>query len=175
MKDNSLLKVLIKEEEITNRCNELAKEIENYFNGEPITLVGILNGAVMFFTELAKHFSQNIEVEYEFMSCCSYDGRESTGVINVKKDLENDIAGKNIVIVEDIIDTGYTLKHIKEMLEKRNPKEVTICTMLDKSCKRQVDVKVDFRGFEIDDKFIVGYGLDWDQTHRNIPYIAYLE
>lgn len=175
VKDNSLLKILIKEEEIKQRCKELASEIEEYFNGEPVTLVCVLNGAVMFFADLAKNFSEKVEIDYEFIRCSSYDGRESTGVISMQKDIENDIEGKNVVIVEDIIDTGFTLKHIKEILEKRKPKEVVICTLLDKACKRKVNVDVKFVGFEIEDRFIVGYGLDWDQTHRNIPYIAYLE
>ncbi len=169
-------KIMYKEEDIIKRCKELAPQIQEYFNNEPFTMVGILNGAIMFFCELSKHFDEKIPVEFDFMSCTSYyDGRATTGVVKINKDLDKSIEGKNVLIVEDIIDSGYTLKYVKKLLEDRLPKKVAICTLLDKHCKRKADIESDFVGFEIDDKFVVGYGLDWDYASRNWPFIGYIE
>lgn len=167
-------KILIKEDEIINRSKELAKEIKEHFNNEPIVMICILKGSIMFFCELSKHL-KDIEAEFEFMICSSYEGTKTTGIVRIDKDIDRSIEGKNVLIVEDIIDTGYTLNYVTKLLKDRLPKKLSICTMLDKPQRRMVDVDVDFVGFEIEDKFVIGYGLDYDQKYRQLPYVAYVE
>ena len=127
----------------------------------------------MFFTELAKNISNNVQLE--FIEVSSYSGTESTGKIILKKDMGQDIEGKNVIIVEDIVDTGRTLKYLKELLEQRKPKKLETATLLNKQARRFVDVDVEYIGFEIEDKFVLGYGLDYDQNYRNLPYVGYIE
>lgn len=167
------IKTLIDEKLIQARVKEIAREIENKYKDEDIILVCILKGSVMFFTELAKNISNNVQLE--FIEVSSYSGTESTGKIILKKDMGQDIEGKNVIIVEDIVDTGRTLKYLKELLEQRKPKKLETATLLNKQARRFVDVDVEYIGFEIEDKFVLGYGLDYDQNYRNLPYVGYIE
>lgn len=167
------IKTLIDEKLIQARVKEIAREIENKYKDEDIILVCILKGSVMFFTELAKNIRNNVQLE--FIEVSSYSGTESTGKIILKKDMGQDIEGKNVIIVEDIVDTGRTLKYLKELLEQRKPKKLETATLLNKQARRFVDVDVEYIGFEIEDKFVLGYGLDYDQNYRNLPYVGYIE
>ena len=169
------IKVILTEEEVNKRISEVAEEINKDYKGEGIHLICILKGGAMFMCELAKRL--NGEVSFDFMDVSSYgSGTESTGVIKILKDLDEDISGKNVIIVEDIIDTGRTLHNLSNLLMSRGPKSIRICTMLDKPSRRvQKEVKVDYRCFEIPNKFVIGYGLDYDQRYRNLPFIGVVE
>ena len=164
------IKVLINETRVEKRVNELAKEIMKDFKDEDLVFVGVLKGAAMFMIDLAKKVKNN--VEFEFIEVKSYEGKESTGKINLVQDLTEKIEGKNVIIIEDIIDTGRTLEYLKEHLSKFKPKTLKICVFLSKPSKRIIDMPVDYVGFLIEDKFIVGYGLDYNQKYRNLPYIG---
>ena len=166
--------VLISEEEIAAKAVELGAEITEDFRGEEVVLIGILRGSVMWMAELMKRI--NLEMSIDFMACSNYgSGTKSSGQVKIIKDLESDISGKNVIIVEDIVDSGTTLKYLKGYMENRSAGSVRICTLLDKPSGRKVDIHVDYVGFTVDDKFIVGYGLDYDQKYRNLPYISYLD
>ena len=169
------LKLLIDEQKIYKKLDELANQIENDYGDEELLCIGILKGAFPFLWELGKRFHKN-NIIFEFMEISSYgSSTETSGKITVKKDISYDITNKNILIVEDIIDTGTTLNYLKDYLLEKNPKSLKIATLLDKPSKRLVDVYVDYIGFSIEDKFVVGFGLDFDQKYRNLPYIGYLE
>ena len=172
-KDN--IKVYLTEEQIRKRVAEIGAEITKKFQGESVFLVCILKGSVFFTTELAKNI--DLPMTIDFMTVSSYGAATaSSGVVNVKQDLSQSIEGENVIIVEDIIDSGHTLSRLMQLLLSRNPKSLTLCTLLDKPERRVVkDVTVDYTGFVVPDKFIVGYGLDWDQKYRNLPYIGYVE
>ena len=172
-KDN--IKVYLTEEQISKRVAEIGAEITKKFQGESVFLVCILKGSVFFTTELAKNI--DLPMTNDFMTVSSYGAATaSSGVVNVKQDLSQSIEGENVIIVEDIIDSGHTLSRLMQLLLSRNPKSLTLCTLLDKPERRVVkDVTVDYTGFVVPDKFIVGYGLDWDQKYRNLPYIGYVE
>ena len=167
--------VHLTEEQINKRIAEIGAEITERFQGESVYLVCILRGSIFFTTELAKRI--DLPVEIDFMTVSSYGASTiSSGVINVKQDLAGSIEGKNVIIVEDIIDSGNTLSRLLQLFKSRNPKTLTLCTLLDKPERRVVkDVVVDYTGFVVPDKFIVGYGLDWDQKFRNLPYIGFVE
>ena len=169
------ISVFLTEEQINKRIAEIGAEITEKFRGESVYLVCILRGSVFFATELAKRI--DLPVELDFMTVSSYGADTiSSGVINVKKDLDGSIEGKNVIVMEDIIDTGNTLSRLIKLFESRNPKTLTLCTLLDKPERRMVDdIRVDYTGFTVPDKFIVGYGLDWDQKYRNLPYIGLVE
>ena len=169
------ISVFLTEEQINKRIAEIGAEITKKFKGESVYLVCILRGSVFFATELAKRI--DLPVELDFMTVSSYGADTiSSGVINVKKDLDGSIEGKNVIVMEDIIDTGNTLSRLIKLFESRNPKTLTLCTLLDKPERRMVDdIRVDYTGFTVPDKFIVGYGLDWDQKYRNLPYIGLVE
>ena len=169
------ISVFLTEEQINKRIAEIGAEITEKFKGESVYLVCILRGSVFFATELAKRI--DLPVELDFMTVSSYGADTiSSGVINVKKDLDGSIEGKNVIVMEDIIDTGNTLSRLIKLFESRNPKTLTLCTLLDKPERRMVDdIRVDYTGFVVPDKFIVGYGLDWDQKYRNLPYIGLVE
>lgn len=167
------VRVLLPEEEVDKRIAELAAEISGEFKGEAVHLICILKGSVFFTCELAKRMT--VPVTMDFMTVSSYgSAMTSSGRIEIRKDLEEDIAGKNVVVIEDIIDTGRTLACLLGILKERNPKKLKLCTLLDKPDRRIADVKVDYTGFEIPDEFVVGYGLDYDQRYRNLPYIGVL-
>lgn len=167
--------VHLTEEQINKRIAEIGAEITERFKGESVYLVCILKGSIFFTTELAKRI--DLPVEIDFMTVSSYGASTvSSGVINVKQDLTGSIEGKNVVVVEDIIDSGNTLSRLLQLFKSRNPKTLTLCTLLDKPERRVVqDVVVDYTGFVVPDKFIVGYGLDWDQKYRNLPYVGFVE
>ncbi|GAB1476703.1 hypoxanthine phosphoribosyltransferase [Bacillota bacterium] len=166
--------VMISKEEIQNRVAELGSEISRDYKGESILAICVLKGAVLFMSDLIREL--NIETKIDFMAVSSYGAStKSTGVVRILKDLDSNIEGENVIIVEDIIDSGLTLKYLKEYLLARDPKSLKICTLLDKPERRTADIKADYVGFSIDNKFIVGYGLDFNQKYRNLPYISYLE
>ena len=168
------LTVLIGEKEIQSRVEKLAAEISESYKGESLLVVGILRGAIMFMVDLLKKLEIN-DVQIDFMAVSSYGSSTvSSGKINIKKDLSESIEGRNVLIVEDIIDTGNTLYHLIEYLKKDNPKSVKLCTLFDKPERREKEVPVDWVGFDIPNKFIVGYGLDYAQRYRNLTYIAEL-
>lgn len=172
---NNKISVMISEEEIQKRVAEIAAEITERFQGESVFLVCILKGSIFFTTELAKRIQ--LPMAIDFMTVSSYGAATaSSGVINIKQDLTCSVEGENVIIVEDIIDSGNTLSRLLQLFESRNPKTLTLCTLLDKPDRRVAkDVKVDYTGFVIPDKFVVGYGLDWDQRYRNLPYIGFVE
>lgn len=171
MMNKDLKKVLLTEEEIKNRVLELAKEIMDDYKDEELFFIGVLKGSVIFVSDLMRCVEN--EVTMDFMAVSSYGmSSQTTGVVRILKDLDFDIEGKNVVIVEDIIDTGTTLKYLYEYLKKRNPKTLKICCLLDKPERRKVDIKADYIGFSIPDEFVVGYGLDFAERFRNLPYIA---
>ncbi len=161
------LELLIPEEEIKRRISQLVEEIEKHFppDGE-LVVVGLLKGSFVFVSDLVREFERPVIVD--FMSVSSYRGTESTGNVEVKKDLDMDIRGKNVLLVDDILDTGRTFKKVLELLQTRKPKEIKTCVLLDKPSRRVVDISADFVGFEIPDHFVVGYGLDWDEMGRNL-------
>ena len=167
------IKVLITEEEITSRTRELALQIQKDYNNEEIVIVCILKGAAFFATELAKRIDSDTIID--FMKVSSYIGTESTGKIDFTLDISEDITGKNVLIVEDIVDTGRTLTYVKKYLETKNPKSVKICTLLNKKARKVVELNPEYVCFDIPDKFVIGYGLDYDEKYRNLPYIGYLE
>ncbi len=164
------IKTLLTREEVEKRIKELAKEIEKDYCGKDLLVIGLLKGSIMFMSDLIKEM--DLPVMIDFMSVSSYSGTTSTGVINVLKDTDISVKDKDVLIVEDIIDTGLTLSHVKKLLEDRGTKSLKICTLLDKPSRRTVEMKGDYVGFEIPDEFVVGYGLDYDQHHRNLPYVG---
>ena len=169
------INVLINEETLQKRINELANKIEEDFKNEEIVLICILKGAVYFAIDLSKKIKNNV-VTIDFMKVSSYGNNfKSSGNIDFILDITTDIKNKNVIIVEDIIDSGYTLNFIKNYLSNKNPKSLKICVLLDKKERREIDVKVDYTGFEIENKFIVGYGLDYQEKYRNLPYIGWVE
>ena len=166
--------VLISREQLADKVAELGAKISEDYKGESLFLIGILKGSVPFMADLMRAIS--LDVEMDFMSVSSYgSGTKTSGVVRILKDLDSDIAGKNVLIVEDIIDSGLTLAYLKEYLAKRNPKSIKIVTMLSKPARRKADIEADYTGFVVDDKFIVGYGLDIDQKYRNLPYISWIK
>lgn len=165
------IRVLLTEEEVNKRISEVAAQISSDYKGRPVHLICILKGGVFFTCELAKR------LDLDFMSVSSYgSGTESSGIVKIVKDLDEPLAGKDVLIVEDIIDSGRTLAYLIEVLKQRNPKSIQLCTLLDKPerrVKKQVQVK--YTCFTIPDEFVVGYGLDYDQKYRNLPYIGVVE
>ena len=168
------LEILLSEEKIRSRIKELGSQITKDYKGKEICLICVLKGGVMFMVDLSKEI--NLLVEMDFMAISSY-GNESTssGIVKIIKDLDEPIEGKHVLIVEDIIDSGRTLSYLVKILTDRNPASLRICTLLDKPEKRITNVKVDYVGFTIPDKFVLGYGLDYMQKYRNIPYIAVMK
>ena len=165
--------VLISEEDTEKRIKELAAEISRDYEGKEVLFVGILKGSIFFTTELAKHMT--IPVTFDFMSVSSYgDATVSSGRVKIIKDLDNSIEGKDVIIIEDIIDSGRTLDHLLKLLSVRKPNSLKLCTLLDKPDRREIDVKVDYTGFKIPDAFVVGFGLDYKQHYRNLPYVGVL-
>lgn len=163
--------VMISEEEIAKKVDELAKQIERDYKGEQLLVVGILKGASVFVSDLIRKI--NLDVNIDFMSVSSYgNSTESSGTVRILKDLDVDIAGKNVLIVEDIIDSGLTLSNLVKELKIRNPKSLKLCTLLDKPERRTSNIPVDYVGFVIEDKFVVGYGIDWAEKYRNLSYIG---
>lgn len=166
------VKELISEEEINKRILEIASYIDEEYRDREILIVSILKGSIFFMVDLAKRI--NRPVKLDFMRVSSYNGGTESGEIQMKLDLEANIAGKDVLVIEDIVDTGKTLSYLLEYLKVKKPNSIKLCALLDKPDRREVDVKVDYVGFEIPDKFVVGYGLDFDEKYRNLPYIGYI-
>lgn len=171
---NDIEKILISEEELDVKTSELAKKISEDFKGQELILIGILKGGVVFASDIIKKI--NIPMEIEFMAVSSY-GKESetSGVVTLKKDIDTSLAGKNVIVVEDIVDSGYTMKYLKKLLMDRHAESVKICTLLSKPSRRRVDIDLDYVGFEVPDEFVVGYGLDFDEKYRNLPFVGVLK
>ncbi len=168
------VRVLLSEEQVDKRIEEVANIINKDYAGKHVHLICVLKGGVFFMCELAKRIT--VPVSMDFMAVSSYgSGTVSSGTLTIKKDLDEDIAGKDVLIVEDIVDSGNTLFRLKEMLLKRGPASLEVCTLLDKPDRRVVDVDVKYTCFDIPDEFVVGYGLDYDQKYRNLPYIGVVE
>lgn len=173
MKD-IIKEVLVSTEDIEKRVKELGQEITKDYEGKDLMLVGILKGAAIFMSDLVRNI--DIPLTMDFMAVSSYgNSTESSGVVRIIKDLDTNIEDKHILIVEDIIDTGLTLSYLSDNLKKRGAKSVKICTLLDKPERRKVKVPVDYRGFIIPDEFVVGYGIDYAEKYRNIPFISSLK
>lgn len=167
-------RVLVSESELEKRVGELAEEISRDYEGKEILVVTLLKGGVMFSVDLMRKLT--VPVEIDFMSVSSYGSSTTTsGEVKLDKDLSAPITGKHVLLVEDIIDSGLTLNRVKNMLAEREPASLKICTILDKPSRRKTHVDVDYTGFEIPDEFVVGYGLDYAQKHRNLPYVGVLK
>ena len=168
------IRVLISEEEIDKKIREMGAQISKEYKGKQVHLICVLKGGVFFMCELAKRIS--VPVTMDFMNVSSYgDASVSSGVIRIAKDLDETLENKDVIVVEDIIDSGRTLYYLMDILAKRKPKSMKLCTLLDKPERRVKDVKVDYVGFNIPDEFVVGYGLDYDQRYRNLPYVGVLD
>lgn len=168
------VRVMISEAEVAKRIEEMGRQISEDYAGRQIHLICILKGGVFFMCELAKRIS--VPVSMDFMSVGSYgDGTKSSGVVRIAKDLDEALEGKDVLVVEDIIDSGRTLYYLLDVLNQRHPNSMKLCTLLDKPDRRVRDVRVDYVGFEIPDEFVVGYGLDYAQRYRNLPYIGIVE
>jgi len=168
------MKVLIDEQKIENRVAELSAQIAADYNDKNLVVIGILKGAVLFMADLIKKI--DIPLSIDFMAVSSYGkSTRSSGIVRILKDLDEEIEGKDVLIVEDIVDTGLTLKFLAENILSRNPKSLRVCCLLDKPSRRKVAVSVDYVGFEIPDEFVVGYGLDYDQKFRNMPFIGVID
>ncbi|MBQ3890906.1 MAG: hypoxanthine phosphoribosyltransferase [Lachnospiraceae bacterium] len=165
------VKVLLSEEEVDKRIKEIGEQITKDYAGKSVHLVCVLKGGSFFMCELAKRI--NLNVSMDFMSVSSYGAdTKSSGVVKIVKDLDEPLLGKDVIVVEDIVDSGRTLSYLLEMLKDRKPASLSLCTLLDKPERRVVDVDVKYTGFKVPDVFVVGYGLDYDQIYRNLPYIG---
>ena len=168
------VRVLLSEEDVDKRIQEIGEQISKDYAGKQVHLVCVLKGGVFFLCELAKRIT--VPVSMDFMSVSSYgSATKSSGVVKIVKDLDESLKDKDVLVVEDIVDSGRTLSYLLDMLRDRGPKSIKLCTLLDKPERRVVDVNVDYTGFSIPDEFVVGYGLDYDQRYRNLPFIGVVE
>ncbi|MCR4705753.1 MAG: hypoxanthine phosphoribosyltransferase [Lachnospiraceae bacterium] len=168
------VRVMLTEEEVDAKIQEIGERITRDYAGKQVHLVCVLKGGSFFMCELAKRIQ--LPVSLDFMSVSSYGSdTKSSGVVKIVKDLDEPLAGKDVIVIEDIVDSGRTLSYLLQILQSRGPKSLALCTLLDKPDRRVIDVKVDYTGFEIPDEFVVGYGLDYDQRYRNLPYIGVVE
>lgn len=167
-------RILLSAEEIRAQVAELGRKISEDYQGKELVVVGILKGAAIFCADLLREIT--VPVAIDFMAVSSYGAStKSSGVMRILKDLDESIEGKHVLLVEDIVDTGLTLNYLREYLEGRNPASLRVCVLLDKPSRRKTDVTVEYRGFEIPDEFVVGYGLDYAEKYRNLPYISVLK
>lgn len=167
------IETLISKEELAARVAELGKQIEKDYQGKDLVCVGLLKGSVVFMTDLIKTI--NLDLKIDFMKVSSYgNGTDSTGVVKILKDVDEEVTGKDVLLIEDIVDTGLTLANVKEFMWKKRPNSIKICTLLDKPSRRKTDVKAEYIGFEIPDAFVIGYGLDYAEHYRNLPYVGVL-
>ncbi len=174
METNDNISVLISEERLNERIKEMGEEISRAYKGRELHLISILKGGVFFTCELAKRIT--VPVYVDFMSVSSYgSGKQTSGAVKIIKDLDESIDGMDVMVVEDIIDSGTTLSYLMDLLKHRRPASLALCTLLDKPERRLHEVKVDYTGFKVPDKFIVGYGLDYAQRYRNLPYIGVID
>ena len=170
------ISVLIPEEDIDRRVSELGEEISRDYRGKSIHMLCVLKGGVYFMTALSKKIPEEIPVSLDFMSVSSYgENTSSSGIVRILKDLDQSIEGKDVLVIEDIIDSGNTLAYLLRILKDRRPASLKLCTLLDKPSRREVEVQVDYEGFRIEDKFVVGCGMDYLQYYRNLPYIGEVE
>ena len=171
---NKIAKILVTEEELAAKVKAIGAKISEDYAGKRPLLVSVLKGSIVFMADLMRAIT--IECDIDFMSCSSY-GRssKSSGVVRILKDLDNDINGRHIIVIEDILDSGLTLSYILELLQTRGAASIALCTLLDKPDRRKVDITVDYPGFTIPDEFVVGYGLDYGELYRNFPYIGVLK
>ena len=169
------IRVMYSEEEVDKRIRELGEQISKRYEGKTVHMICVLKGGVFFMCELAKRIT--VPVTMDFMSVSSYGaGTKSSGIVKIVKDLDQSIEGRDVLVVEDIIDSGRTLSHLMKILNERKPSSICLCTLLDKQDRREVDdVNVDYTGFQVPDEFVVGYGLDYDQLYRNLPYVGVVE
>lgn len=168
------IKVLISKEQIENRVKELAKQIRKDYTEKSITAICLLKGSLFFTADLTREIGGKIYLE--FMQLSSYEGENTTGTIKLKKDIDfSEIKGKDVLIIEDIVDTGITLNYTLEHIKKAGANSVKVCTLLNKPSRRKIKVPIDYVGFEIENQFVLGYGMDYDQLYRNLPYIGYIE
>lgn len=165
-------KVLISEEELNKRIKELAEQIDKDYLGKEITIISVMRGAVFFTVELT--LKMKTKLKYEFITISSYEGEDSGDVL-LRMDLRDSIEGKDVLIVEDIVDTGKSMKYLIEHLKSKNPRTLKVCALASKPERREVEVPIDYLGFEIPNKYVVGFGFDIDNNYRNLPYVAYLE
>ncbi|MBU3805822.1 MAG: hypoxanthine phosphoribosyltransferase [Candidatus Fournierella pullistercoris] len=173
MRDD-ILKVLFTEEQLKEKCAEMGAQITKDYQGKNLVLVTVLKGAVVYMADLMRHI--DLECAIDFMVVSSYgSGTKSTGVVKIVKDLDEDLSGKDILIVEDILDTGMTLNYLKGLLSSRNPASIRIATLLDKPERRAVELQADYVGYQVPDEFVVGYGLDYDEKYRNLPFVGVLK
>ena len=167
-------RVLLSEEELRQRVRELGEEISKEYAGKEILMIGVLRGAVMFMADLARAIT--VPVMIDFMAVSSYGtSTSSSGIVRILKDLDEEVAGKHVLIVEDIIDSGLTLSYLVDNIKSRQPASVRICTLLNKPERRKVDLEVNYNGFVVPDEFVVGYGLDYAEKYRNVPFIGILK
>ena len=167
-------KILISEEKLQQRIRELAQEIEEDYTGQALLMVGLLKGAVTFMVDLTRAMQRPVAVG--FMAVSSYGAStKSSGIVRIEKDLNDSIEGRHVLIIEDIVDTGLTLKYILELLGRRGPASLRVCTLLNKAERRLVDVPIDYVGFDVPNEFVIGYGLDYNQIYRNLPFIGVLK
>ena len=172
--NDDILKVLYSEEELKAKCAEMGAQITKDYAGKNLLLVTVLKGAVVYFTDLMRAI--DLPCTIAFMIVSSYgSGVKTSGVVKIVKDLDTDLTGKDLLIVEDILDTGLTLSYLKDMLAARNPASIRIATLLDKPDRRKADIKADYIGYRVPDEFVVGYGLDYDEKYRNLPYVGVLK
>ncbi len=172
--NDDILRVLYSEEELEAKCAELGAQISKDYEGKNLLLVSVLKGAVVFMTDLMRHIT--VPCSIDFMVVSSYgNGVKTSGVVKIVKDLDADLAGKDLLIVEDILDTGMTLHYLKQLLQDRNPNSIRIATLLDKPERRRAAVRADYVGYQVPDEFVVGYGLDYDEKYRNLPYVGILK
>ena len=173
MKDSEIAGILISEEEIKEICKRLGEQISKDYAGKKLLLVSVLKGAIVFMADLMRNITCDCEID--FMAVSSYSGTKTTGVVKFKKDLDIDPDGRDILIVEDILDSGITLAYLKQVLLQRNAASIKICTFLDKPANRRADIKAEYVGKEVPDEFIIGYGLDYAEKYRNLPYVGILK
>ncbi len=170
---NNIERILISEEELREKVSEMGKKISRDFEGKDPIFVGVLKGCFIFMADLMRYV--DISCSMDFMSVSSYSGTSSTGAVKINKDLGEDIEGRHLIIVEDILDSGVTLSYLKQYLMVRKPASITIATLMDKPARRKADIYADYSCFEIPDAFVVGYGLDYNERYRNLPYIGVLK
>lgn len=173
MMNNDIKKILISEEEILKRTKELGKQLSKDYEGKQPIFIALLKGSVPFMAELIKYV--DIDMEIDFMDVSSYAGTESTGEVRINKDLDRSIKGCDVIVVEDIVDTGRTIKTVKELLYSKGANSVKIASLLDKKERRVVDIEAEYVGFNIPDEFVIGFGLDFNQKYRNLPFIGVLK
>lgn len=167
------IETLISEEKLAARVAELGKQVEKDYQGKDLVCVGLLKGSVVFMTDLIKTI--NLDLKIDFMKVSSYgNGTDSTGIVKILKDVDEEVTGKDVLLIEDIVDTGLTLANVKEFMWKKKPNSIKICTLLDKPSRRKADVKAEYVGFEIPDAFVIGYGLDYAEHYRNLPFVGVL-